>query len=184
MAERIAEKDDKERFLKAYTLLCKAKGEPFDAERMRIYWDVLSEEFGIRRIEAGIRGAMRHTKWFPQISEIRACIPGVHATPEDAAVSAWGEFLTAFRTHGADACRGRTDWTDPAIPHVIARLGGWDAVRNWPERELQWKRKEFVAAYTAAQQSGALPGPNHEKTLGQIRKLADKVGLRIPEAGQ
>jgi hypothetical protein len=175
--------DAKKRFTAAYMLMCKALGEEYDPQRRDIYWDILSEEFGPSRIEAGIRGAMRRCKWFPKPAEIRAHIPGVHATPEDAAISAWGEFLAGFRTHGADACRGRTDWTDPAIPHVIARLGGWDAVRNWPERELQWKRKEFVAAYTAAQAAGALPGPDHAKAIDQIKRLADKVGLKIPLQG-
>lgn len=175
---------DAKRFTAAYMLLCKAKNEPYDRERKDIYWNILSEEFGISRIEAGIRGAMRHTKWFPQISEIRACIPGVHATPQDAAVSAWGEFIQAFRLHGADACRNKTEWADPAVPLVVARMGGWDAVKNWPERDLQWRQKEFVAAYTAAQSTGALPHPDHDRAIDQIRKLADKVGLRIPEIDQ
>ncbi len=75
-----------------------------------------------------------------------------------AAALAWEKLIKAITDYGSYNC--------PELPEATARvvesMGGWGAVCQWTNSQLEFKRREFVEAWRAIQETspepqGALP---------------------------
>lgn len=95
--------------------------------------------------EADLLGALsqhaRRSQWLPTPAEL---IQFVEGTTADRAADQWA---LAIKTFGGNAYR--RDALDAATHKAIATIGGWQALGQTREQDLPFRRREFVAAYTA-----------------------------------
>lgn len=67
-----------------------------------------------------------------------------HGQAAEPAKEAWGEFMKAL-----SAGRPPATWTHPQTPAALDAIGGWANLKSVSERELGFKRAQFLAAFNA-----------------------------------
>lgn len=66
------------------------------------------------------------------------------ADPTESAAKAWVEVDRALRAGERPGA-----WSDPVVGRALEAIGGWSSLRDVTERDLPFRRNEFVRAYVA-----------------------------------
>lgn len=132
------------------------------------------EPYGDEQIEAAIWKAASVFKFFPKPAELLELIEGI---PNDKAWEAWETLLGAIARIGPWKS---VEFRDSRISRVVDVLGGWLKVCEWTEDELKWRRDEFMGAYKAMRDGGAvraLPGITHLENArsGYLENIPDPI---------
>lgn len=136
--------------------LMAAMAEVFDKEitesLLSVYWQVLEPYQDIESISA-LNKCLLSCKFFPKPADLLEQLQGNN---EDLALIAWGKVDYAIRHIGGNSS---VVFDDPVIHLALEAMGGWHDTNEWQERDMTWKRKEFLATYHAQKHSGRQPSP-------------------------
>lgn len=155
--------DDKRVFAAELALTAEVFGEQLSPTRIEAYFLALAE-FDVDAVRAALRQSVKVSRFFPKPAEIREVIEG--GGLEDKAVLAWSRFLRAVERVGTYQS---VDFGDPVLHATVQAMGGW--LEQWrlermDERELGYKRAEFVRLYAALSKRGpTLDAP--KRLIGQ-----------------
>lgn len=169
-------------------MIASAFGAPISPEVAAIWFGLLSEyddETVFRAAIALIRKTTEATygrmPLFGLMQKELDLVTGALHGEENLSLQAeaeWMRLMTLVRTFGAY----EVPTLDRTTDSVIRRIGGWSAVCSWPEKDLYWRRKEFlrvwmdtkghedalelgcegVAALNSVRGSAAIPAPKRE----------------------
>ena len=169
-----SDKQERGRFLAAFTSLCELRKEMFTKERARLYHVALAD-LSIEQVEHAISNAIRYGKWMPQPSELREAVVG---TLEDRAEIEAGKVWEAIARHGGYS---PVAFDDPVTSAVVLRgFGGWGALCRGAEGNQTWFRKDFVRRYVSfarqgIEHRGVLAGVPLEKSPYPVALVGDRV---------
>ena len=124
-------------------------------------WLKLLEPYSAEQVEAGAVKVIAEYEYktLPPFAVLKRCmVQASGAIPEEkrlalAAQAEWTALLDAIQRKG----RYNKPKFCAATEFVIRGMGGWDAVCNWQNDKLEWRRKEFLEAWENAY--------GHEETL-------------------
>ena len=155
------------------------------------------EGLSASEVEAATSAALRQCRFMPSPVELRDLASTGGSTVECRALAAWHEVATAVPRYG----RNKTcNFADPLINAAIRRLGGWVRLCDQTEEDFDtWRRRDFIAEYTALVRStpddaelyAANPGVflrengfhhPHDQPIGFGRPLrqAERLTAQIP----
>jgi len=131
---------------KRFTLAMAALEENFNfqcsREKVKLYFEMLND-LEIAQVEKAIYTVIRESIYptFPTVGAIRQVVV---ATGKNKAVIAWDWVFRAVSIIGP----GRSiRFNDPVIHSTIESMGGWEYFCSIPEKDWDWKRKEFLELY-------------------------------------
>jgi hypothetical protein len=141
------------------------------------------------RLEAGFGAVMgSHTiNTIPQVGEIHALLDHARQVgQENEAQEDWELALDYCRRYCRPALpnwRRQAPTLPPKIEEAITRAGGFNRLESCPESELQWAKKDFIAALTNIGElqrvAPLLPRGSAARTfLRQLAARSDKSALR------
>jgi hypothetical protein len=143
--------DEKKAFGVELALVAEAFGEALSPTRIEAYFLALAE-YDLGAVRAALRQTIKTHKFFPKPAEIREVIEG--GGTEDRSVLAWSRFLRAVERVGTYQS---VDFGDPVLHATVEAMGGWTEqwkLERMDERELGYKRAEFVRLYAALSKRG------------------------------
>lgn len=112
--------------------------------KMKLYFNFLSD-LTIEQLKSAAQKIINESIYpkFPTIGAIRQATLG---STDEQVVLAWRKTYRAIIIVGS----GRSiQFDDPVIHSTIETMGGWEYVCSIKEKELDWKRKEFIETYKA-----------------------------------
>lgn len=156
----------KEKITKFVTVLFVSKGRTCSAEILTVWTDLL-KDFSDEILEKAFGKAIESSDDFPTVGKLIALING---DDEDIEIEAGEQFWLVLKSS--------TEWNDikcNEIARIAARhLGGINSVINARERELQFIRRDFVAAYKRVKKAKLLLKPLNFSPEGQLEPKGAK----------
>ena len=152
---------------------------------MKIYFDTL-EEYPIEDVKnAFIKHSLdpKHGSFFPKPADIARHIH--KDTVEDKSALAWAQVIQCIRTEGA---YGSLKLDDKQAIAAVRALGSWQQLCSTLEKDMTWKKKEFMSIYKTYENTpldmlpSSLPGlielQDHKKETNAVMK---KIIAGIPK---
>lgn len=132
---------DKARFARGMLAMTEAFGAtPMSELGMEFFARAMSK-YSDDEIEDAMVRATERFKFRPKPAELIELINENRQKLGDTAELAWEELYNAIARQGP---RANVNFSDPKLNRIVRLLGGWDAVCQWEEKEIQWRRKEFL----------------------------------------
>jgi len=128
------DENDKVRLSKSLTILASSVGAELLIERMKVYCDLLLQDYSIEQLEQACYEFSRDLgrKFFPTVPEFHEKLLG---NPESNATKAIAVLEKAMRERGANEC---VMFEDAALTNAIVYADGWITVcRVYPRMEAQ-----------------------------------------------
>ena len=142
--------DTKQRFANAMKTASMAMDKPLDAERIRIYWNYLSE-YPIEDVESAFSHCIKRNNWFPKIAELIELMAPKDETPDQEAIREWDRAVLLLRDSRNAVSQ------NPIAERVVSDLGGWLSLGRKTTDELVWVQKEFVRRYVSGVETNIAP---------------------------
>lgn len=144
---------------KKFTELMVSTGERYgttvSAERMRLYFEDLSE-FQIDDVIEAVRQHVRDSvrgRFFPTIADL---IDKLEGSLSDKAAAAWSEAVRLGSNYRAAVSN------DPIAECAIASMGGWQRIGNADDRDLRFMAKEFAQLYSIHARRRSMPSLSND----------------------
>lgn len=168
--------DDKQKFASQLAGVYSLYGKELSDVVIAIWWRSM-ERFDV---DAVVDAFSRHVlspdtgKFLPRPADIAGLIQG---GTEDSSLKAWTELERAIRTIGAYQS---VEFADAITGHVIQDMGGWQEMCRTTEKDLPFRKNEFVKRYSSYKRSGKeLPSITH-KGISELHN--DAEGLENKKA--
>ena len=145
----------------AWLALCELHGKTMTVGLSAMYMRILHDFAAFEAVRA-IEYAIQTSKWFPKPSELLDTLRG---SREEAALRAW---LILEKTIQQVGTWRSVLFEDPRMCAVIKFFGGWEQVGNWPIKEMDYRRGEFIKAYAGFDNpppSTMLPGAGERAAM-------------------
>ncbi len=131
-------------------------------EQIKLYFEVLKEEF--ESVEEFKKSAIKLTKswkygYFPKPAHF---IEQTKITDDELSIiatEAWSYVIDAIRD-GAGYTKG-LECEDTLTEHSISAIGGIDRLAKLTSKELEWKKREFIAIFKSAYKSKRVANITH-----------------------
>lgn len=126
----------------------------------------------LEEVDAAVRRFSRDCSEFPSVARVRGYLPGTKGlNDQQRSKVAWGVLRKAIREHGA---YNGIEFDDPIIHAAVRSMGGWALLCSTDVDQMQWRQKDFEAAYVACARTGigdgrALPGLPGTETKVHVR---------------
>jgi hypothetical protein len=154
---------------KKFGELMAVSGSIFDKELtkpiLRIMFETL-KEYSIDQVDAAFTKHLQTGDFFPRPSQLIRIINAGKPNNEDKAVLAWLSITNAISKIGP--YRALT-LDDKLAMQIINHVGGWSNLCNLSYKELDFKKREFIQAYTTTAITNEKDLP---KSLAGIHDLA------------
>ncbi|MFK5949955.1 MAG: DUF6475 domain-containing protein [Methylococcales bacterium] len=135
---------------KEFATLFYALGEYYDkkvsTELLSMLFDDLIE-FDINEVKFGAkchRQDPKHGTFFPKCADIIRHLQTSKISVEDKALLAWSQVIREIRATGS---YGTLKLDDKQAMAAIKSLGSWQQLCSSTEKEMTWKKKEFMSNY-------------------------------------
>ena len=113
---------------------------------MRIYFQAL-ENHSLADVERGLSAHTmdaKHGSFFPKPADIVRHLQTGDLSAENKAVLAWAQVVREMRVNGS---YGSLKLDDKQAVAAVKSLGSWQQLCSSTEKELVWKKKEFISLY-------------------------------------
>lgn len=118
-----------------------------------LYWKLFKDSVEDDEFEEMCGRAAVTLKFWPKPAELLGFIQG---SEEAQALEAWETLFNAIQRIGPyDSIR----FQDPRITRAVESLGGWQGVCLWENKDLGYKRHEFLRTYQALTGDAGPPRP-------------------------
>lgn len=161
---------DPARLLKAFFEVRRIQVTP---DALRMWLDALSDLSGDELTEA-IRRFNRESTEYPTPAAVRRYAGAAAASLDDRANVAWSIVRREIRRTGVYES---VEFDDRMANAAIRAIGGWERLCEVETDQIQWKEKEFVAAYKAACRTGIGDG---SPLCGVVERSNRPQGLPCP----
>ena len=145
----------------AWAAMCELHGKTMTPGLLALYMRVF-EDFEAQEAVRAIEYAIQTSKWFPKPAELLDTLRG---SREEGALKAW---LILEKTIQQVGTWRSVLFEDPRMCAVIKFFGGWEQVGNWPIKEMDYRRCEFIKAYAGFDNpppSTMLPGAGERAAM-------------------
>lgn len=187
-------KADVKKFAEIMAFLGTIFSKELTSTAMKMYFKTLID-LPIEEIETAamrIANVRTITGTFPLPAEFRQAVDNKNGSIEERAELAWNALIWAIEHVGHWQS---VMFDDPVIHDVVQALGGWLKIQNadnpeWNhEKQLQWRRKDFLAMYRLLAKSGRpsipyLIGEQQAANAGVFDRFVPQVVRITGQPGQ
>lgn len=152
---------------------------------MRIYFSALTN-YSLQDIENGINAHTmdsKHGSFFPKPADIVRHLQTDEMSTENKAELAWAQVIREIRRTGS---YGTLKLDDKQAVAAVKALGSWQQLCNSTEKEMTWKKKEFISIYETYEKTpvemlpSSLPGRfdlvEHKKESSEsMKRIMDGI---------
>ena len=173
---------------KEFAVLFYGVGELYDKtvskELLQLYFNIL-KTYSIEQIKVGVNKHTLDSKsgsFFPKPADIAKHV--THSSDNKAEL-AWAQVIHQIRATGS---YGALDLDDKQAIAAVRALGSWQQLCGTLEKDMTWKKKEFMSIYNTYENTpiemlpSSLPGliglKEHKK---QTNAIMDKIIAGIPK---
>ena len=113
---------------------------------MRIYFQALANH-SLADVERGLSAHTmdaKHGSFFPKPADIVRHLQTGDLSAENKAVLAWAQVVREMRVNGS---YGSLKLDDKQAVAAVKSIGSWQQLCSSTEKELVWKKKEFISLY-------------------------------------
>lgn len=139
--------NDKERFSSALVAASFAIPRDVSKPMLTAYYNLLSD-LDISDIEIAIENHCRVSQFYPKPADIRNIINGGKPNSKDKALLAWVSIIDAMKKKGA--YRSLT-LDDRLAMQIVNHVGGYVNLCSLSYKDLEFKKREFIEAYTTTE---------------------------------
>lgn len=161
---------DKEKFSEALVESSFVFPRDITKPMLKIYFEAL-EDLDINDIHRAIKKHNGSAVFFPKPVDIRNIINSGKPNTENKAVLAWLSITAAIGTIGP--YRSLT-LDDRLALKIVKHVGGWSNLCKLSYKELDFKKREFVEAYTATALTSKKELPKSLAGLHDVARLENK----------
>ncbi len=176
---------------KEFAVLFYGTGELYDKtvtkELLQLYFNIL-KDYSIDEVQEGVSKHSldsKHGSFFPKPADIARHIH--KDTVEDKSALAWSQVIQCIRSEGS---YGSLKLDDKQAIAAVKALGSWQQLCGTLEKDMTWKKKEFMSIYKTYENTpldmlpSSLPGlvelQNHKKeTNAIIQKIKDGIPKKL-----
>lgn len=154
---------DKDQFKMLMVGIGELYGKEITKPLMRIYFSALTN-YSLEQVESGINAHTmdsKHGSFFPKPADIARHLQTDEVSTEELAELAWSQVMREMRATGS---YGTLKLDDKQALAAVKSLGSWQQLCNSTEKEMTWKKKEFISMYETYQNTplemlpSSLPG--------------------------
>ena len=165
--------DDLRRFSAEMMALSELYNRDMSETLLELYFEAL-RQYPIQEIVGAVRVHIKHRdqgQFFPKPADLIRLIEGDTQTQ---AMLAWDTAVKAMMEIGQYTS---VKFDDSILGKVIHEMGGWPEFYDWPDKEMPFKKKEFMDRYRAYAGRGGVedPGP----LLGLYGKANIETGFPV-----
>lgn len=135
---------------KAFAELMVGSGEVYNKQvsksLMQFYFDAL-KQYSIDEVKAGFgKHALdpEHGTFFPKPADVVRNAQKSDLSAEDKAELAWAQVMREMRSTGS---YGSLNLDDKQAIAAVKALGSWQQLCSSTDKEMTWKKKEFISIY-------------------------------------
>jgi len=158
---------------------------PVTKHLLMIYFDDL-KRYSLEEVKQGTskhRLDPKHGTFLPKSADIIRHLPKNELSVENKAELAWAQVIREIRRTGS---YGTLKLDDKQAIAAVKALGSWMQLCGSTEKEMTWKKKEFMSVYETYETTpiellpSSLPGRiglvEHKKELGEsMQRLSDGI---------
>ncbi len=130
---------DRQEFFETVAAMGLMHGCKLDAPELRLWFELFAQTWTLAEFREAAAYLLQTSRWMPKPAEFFELREG--ATPDPA--KAWGTVID----HARGTWRQSRTCGDPIADSVVQTLGGWFALAMSTERDLAFRRREFVDTY-------------------------------------
>lgn len=155
-------------------------GRELAEEDFALYAEAL-KELNVQTLDWACEQAFKTSKFFPVPADILGQVKKHdEAKLELEASAAWGKVLRYVTSVGANLQDASAKLTYKEIL-AAKHAGGLEYLERCPEEELQWRKKEFVAAY---ENQATIEDSRRPLTDGESKKFLAEARKQLAAAGR
>ncbi len=137
---------------------------------LKIYFELL-EDLDINDIHRAIKKHCQVGQFYPKPADIRCIVNSGTPSTKDKATLAWLDITAAIGKIGP--YRSLT-LDDRLAMKIVKHVGGWSNLCNLSYKELDFKKREFVDAYTTTALTSEKELPKSLAGLHDVARLENK----------
>lgn len=138
--------NDEQAFINQLMLLSEVFGKEVSKPLARIYFETLAE-YSIDQVTHAANKHIKTGKFFPKPVELTDIINGGKPNTQDKALLAWVSIIDAVKRLGP--YRTLT-LKDRLAMQIVNHVGGYVGLCSLSTKDLEFKKRDFVEAYTTA----------------------------------
>lgn len=162
---------DKNEFTKHMISLSEMFNKEVTKPLARMYFDALSE-YSVEQIGQAVNEHIKTGRFFPKPVELSDIINRGKPNNKDKALLAW---MSVERAISAIGPYRTLTLDDRLASKIVEHVGGWSNMCKLTTKELEFKKRDFIEAYTTTALTSDKELPKSLAGLHDIAKLENKA---------